>query len=51
MRSTAAVLWLMILLVFVPIAGLHGLARYLDDGPPPPPPAAQAVGPGPVRGG
>ena len=49
MRSTAAVLWLMILLVFVPIAGFHGLARYLDDAPRPA--AAQAAGPGPVQGG
>jgi hypothetical protein len=35
MRSTAVVLWLMILLVFVPIAAAHGIALYLqsEDGP------------------
>lgn len=31
MRSTAIVLWLMILLVFVPIAVAHGLALYLQS--------------------
>ena len=31
MRSTAIVLWLMILLVFVPIAAAHGIAVLLAD--------------------
>lgn len=28
-RSTAAVLWLMILLVFLPIGAAHGIARFI----------------------
>lgn len=32
-RSTAAVLWLMILLVFLPIAIGHVVARQSADGP------------------
>ncbi|MDB5558217.1 MAG: hypothetical protein JWQ36_1151 [Enterovirga sp.] len=35
MRSTAVVLWLMILLVFVPIAAAHGIALYLQADPHP----------------
>lgn len=34
-RPTGVVLWLMILVVFVPIAGMHGLARLFADRPPP----------------
>lgn len=49
MSSTAAVLWLMILLVFVPIAGAHGLARYLESVPAEAPQAATA--PAVVKGG
>ena len=30
--ATAAVLWLMILLVFLPIAMFHGFARYAQGG-------------------
>lgn len=30
MRSTTAVLWLMILLIFLPIAAAHGIARFLE---------------------
>ncbi|MDB5512438.1 MAG: hypothetical protein JWR08_1921 [Enterovirga sp.] len=30
MRSTAVVLWLMILLVFLPIAAAHGIARFAE---------------------
>ena len=48
MRSTAAVLWLMILLVFASIAAVHGLARYLDDAPVP---VTSRVGGPPVAGG
>jgi hypothetical protein len=32
-QSTALVLWLMILLVFAPIAAAHGLALLTDRGP------------------
>lgn len=32
-QSTAVVLWLMILLVFAPIAAAHGLAVLTDPGP------------------
>lgn len=32
-RPTGIVLWLMILVVFVPIAGMHGLARLYGDAP------------------
>ena len=32
MRSTTAVLWLMILLIFGPIATAHGIARLLNGG-------------------
>ena len=32
MRSTAIVLWLMIMLVFVPIAAAHGIALYWQSG-------------------
>ena len=32
MRSTAVVLWLMILLVFVPIGAAHGIALLLERG-------------------
>lgn len=32
-RSTAAVLWLMILLVFLPIATAHGILRLVADEP------------------
>ncbi len=34
--STAAVLWLMILLVFLPIAAAHGIAWYVEDPAPAP---------------
>jgi hypothetical protein len=30
-RSTAAVLWLMILLVFLPIVAVHAVARIVTD--------------------
>jgi hypothetical protein len=32
MRSTTAVLWLMIALIFGPIATAHGIARLLNGG-------------------
>ena len=32
-RSTTVVLWLMILVVFAPIAAMHGIARLLETGP------------------
>ena len=33
-NSTAAVLWLMLLLVFAPIASAHLVARWIADEPP-----------------
>ena len=32
MRPTAVVLWLMILLVFVPIAAAHAIALFIESG-------------------
>ncbi|NNM72603.1 hypothetical protein [Enterovirga aerilata] len=32
MRTTGIVLWLMILLVFVPIGAAHGIALFLEKG-------------------
>ena len=49
--STAAVLWLMILIVFLPIAAAHGLARYAAPPDPPDPPAVQAAVAGAARPG
>ena len=47
--STAAVLWLMILIVFLPIAAAHGPARYAA--PVEEPPAVQAAVAGAARPG
>ena len=46
MRSTALVLWLMILLVFVPIVAAHGVALYLQSDEPPATASIHAGAPG-----